>query len=351
MLVISRVVDARRQDRDDGIVHPGGGDVAKHGQQVGSIIVDGPHVIRSEHQRKRLLHHLPVLEDVADPRRRAPIVLKNEETTHLVADQVDPRHMQVNVFGNAEADAFATVARGTQHELGGNHPVAEDLSIMVNVVDEEVQRADALFQTPLDAIPLLAGDDAWDRVERDDPLDAAPAAVNRERDALIAHQEVGRAMAAFQLLGPELAESIMERRVVRAGFSGRDEHLVEAGQAVMPEEAGLGPELGGHGDCPILRNRVGAGNDLRLSRRHRPGVLTGAIGGPNVWIGRKLLNGSSLRSFTVVRYAVECAQCCGTTPSRGLSSREAPEAGQPSKGGARTAGRRCDGWRKRHAPR
>ena len=93
-----------------------------------------------------------------------------------VADQVDPRDVDVDVLRDPQADALAAVARGPQDQLGRDRPVAEDQAVVVDVVDEQVQRPDPLLQPALDPVPLVGGDQPGDRVERDDLLDPlAPA--------------------------------------------------------------------------------------------------------------------------------------------------------------------------------
>ena len=49
-------------------------------------------------------------------------------------------------------------------DLGGNDAVLEDLLVVVDVVDEQVQRVDALLEAALDRSPIrAAGDDPRDR--------------------------------------------------------------------------------------------------------------------------------------------------------------------------------------------
>ena len=119
-------------------------------------------------------------------------------------------------FGHLQADALAAIARGPEDQLGRDDPVREDQPVVVDVVDEQVQGPDPLLQPALDPVPLVGGDQPGDRVERDDPLDPLVAAVDGEGDPLMPHHQVGRPVAALQLVGPELAEPVVQRRVVRA---------------------------------------------------------------------------------------------------------------------------------------
>src|SRR5919197_1370868 len=74
-----------------------------------------------------------------------------------------------------------------EDELPGDDPLPDDLLRVVDVLDEAVERAHALGETPLDVCPLVGRQDARDEVEREGAI-AALAAVRAggvERDALL----------------------------------------------------------------------------------------------------------------------------------------------------------------------
>ena len=139
--------------------------------------------------------------------------------------------------GHLQPDALAAVAGGAEDQLGRNDPVLEDQPLVIDVVNEEVERANPLLEPALDPVPLGGGDQPGDRVERDDPLDALLAAVDRERDPLLAHRQVGHLVAPLELVGAELDQPLVEGRVVRprgarairtsrrrrSGYNGRTE--------------------------------------------------------------------------------------------------------------------------------
>ena len=99
--------------------------------------------------------------------------------------------MNVDVAGNLQPDAIAPVAGRPENQLGRNDPLLEDQPLVINVMNEEVQSADALLEPALDPVPFGGGDQPRDRIERDDPLDALLAAIDGERDPLLAHRQVG----------------------------------------------------------------------------------------------------------------------------------------------------------------
>ena len=95
------------------------------------------------------------------------------------------------------------LARGDQPF--GHDAVANDLLIVIEVVDEQVQRVDPLLQTPLDARPLVELDDPRQDVERPDLLGAGRVAVDVEGDAHVQQGQIGRLLPPLELaLGERL---------------------------------------------------------------------------------------------------------------------------------------------------
>ncbi len=190
MLVVGRVVDSRRQDHDRRVVAAGGRDRAQDREQVVGIVLDRAHVVLVEQEWEDLLHDLAILEHVADAGGRASVVLEHQEPAVRVADQVDAGDVDVDVVRDVQPDAVAPVSGGAEDEFGGNDAVLEDQAIVVDVVNKEVERPDTLFEPAFDPVPFGGGDQPGDGVEGDDALDALLAAVDRERDALLAHRQV-----------------------------------------------------------------------------------------------------------------------------------------------------------------
>ena len=97
---------------------------------------------------------------------------------------------------------------------------------MVDVVDEAVERPDPLSQARLDDRPLVGGDDAGNRIERQDPLGALLAVrVDGERDAAVQERpvrELGRAAQVAPVHRRDLRDQL---GVVRPGHgaAGRDQ--------------------------------------------------------------------------------------------------------------------------------
>ena len=71
--------------------------------------------------------------------------------------------------------------------------------VVIDVVDEQVQRADPLFEAPLDPVPLGRRDDPRDEIEGKDPLGAGAVAVHVERDSHVQERTFGGLLPPQQL--------------------------------------------------------------------------------------------------------------------------------------------------------
>ncbi len=88
---------------------------------------------------------------------------------------------------------------GRADDVGGDDAVLDDLLVVVDVVDEQVQRADPLLEAPLDPVPFGGRHDPGDEIEGKDPLGAGAVAVHVERDPHVQERALGRLLPAQQL--------------------------------------------------------------------------------------------------------------------------------------------------------
>ena len=93
------------------------------------------------------------------------------------------------------------ITAGTQYQLARNHPVLQNLLLMVDVIDEQIQRADALRQPPFDPVPFVRTDDARNDVEGKDLLRTLRVAVDAEGDPHAKQHALGRQLAPSQFAG------------------------------------------------------------------------------------------------------------------------------------------------------
>ena len=171
--------------------------------------------------REGALHQMPVLDDVGHARRRARVVLEHLEAAVGVAHEVDAGDCHIGAERQVDAVHLAPVVRIARDELGRDEAVLEDLLLVVDVLDEPVDRGDALDAARLDDLPVGGRDDARDDVEGQDAVDRVLVGVNGEGDAEIEELAVGGARAALQRRGLEAAEALPDFLGVRRRPSRR----------------------------------------------------------------------------------------------------------------------------------
>ena len=123
------------------------------------------------------------------------------------------------------AHLAAIMLRAVDH-AARDEPVLEHAAVAVDVVQEEIERSDALLQSRFEACPFGRGDEPRQQIGRNDSLGRLIVAVDRERDALVQERLLARLLAQAQLLGRQLREAAVELRVMRPHASIGGEHFV-----------------------------------------------------------------------------------------------------------------------------
>ncbi len=121
----------------------------------------------------------------------------------------------------------------------------QDLLVVIDVVDEAVERGHALAQATLHLAPFVGRDDARDQVERNQPLGAAVAAagvvvlraVDGESDADAAKDDFGFLAPGPHHLRRLFREPTVVAAVVLTHRAVHAPHLVEADCHVLPPAA------------------------------------------------------------------------------------------------------------------
>ncbi len=179
------------QQHDGGIGDAGGRDAAQILEQHVRIMIDRRDAVLGEQLRKQPHHHLAVLEHVRDAGGHAQVVLEHAKFAGIVAHDIDAGDVRVNAAGHVDALHLRAVLRIAEHLLGGNHAGLQNLLVVVDVVNEGIERPDPLFQTALETNPFLERQHAGHDVERDQPLRTLFLSVNRESDADPVEQGIG----------------------------------------------------------------------------------------------------------------------------------------------------------------
>ena len=116
---------------------------------------------------------------------------------------------------------------GAENDLRRDDPVLDDTLLVVDVVEEEIQRRDTLHQARFDLLPLARRDDPRKRVEREDPLRPLVVAVDREGYALLEEQQLEAAKFLAELLVAETREFFGHAAVVGTNLAVLIDQLIE----------------------------------------------------------------------------------------------------------------------------
>ena len=227
VLKVGGVEDARREQHDVRLGAAFRRERAQRGQQQLRIVLDGPHAVAVKELRKGALHHAAVGEHVADARGHAQVVLEHDKLAGVEAQQVGADDGDVDVARHLQSAHLPPVVLAAIDQLARDDAVVEDFGVGVDIAQKEIERGDALREAALDAVPLLRRDEARQQVVGEDALGALVAAVDGEGDALGEEREVGRLLAALQLIGGQAGQGFGKGAVVRAHFAAGLAHLVE----------------------------------------------------------------------------------------------------------------------------
>ena len=225
-------------------------------QELLRVVVDRADAAALEQVGERPLHRLAVLEHVARAGGRAEVVLEHEVAAVAVADDVDPGHVGVDAAGRVEAHHLPAEVARAEDELGRDLALAEDPLLVVDVVEEQVERPDALREPSLEALPVGARDHAGDQVDGEDPLERVLGVVDGEADALVQERGVDGPAPLLELLDREPGQLREELGVVRPRPAGLVEHLVEEADRGRSSRRGGWERVGRWGRWPCLRGAL-----------------------------------------------------------------------------------------------
>ncbi len=139
--------------------------------------------------------------------------------------------------GRIEADHFLAEALRAEHQLGRDDAFLENALVVIDVVQKQVHRLDALQQAVFDRGPFVGGKHARDQVEGKDLLDAAAVGVDGEGDALVDEDQVGAARRRWNSSARSLPETLDQRPAMRVRLPRRLEQFVPGrGMAVIAGE-------------------------------------------------------------------------------------------------------------------
>ena len=239
MLVVRAVVDAGRHQHDGRLGDRLGREVLQRGQQVAGIVDDRQHARGLENLRKTPLHRHAVLQDVRNPRGHAQIVLQDVNLAVAVADQIRSGDVAPNAPRRVQSAADFAIALCAGQDLARHHAVVDDPLLVIHVVDEQVERADPLFQTAVQPLPFGRADDPRHQVEGKNLLRAFRRAVDVKGDSHPEQQPFGSLLPVQQIVAAKRTDFADQQLSARTRTPGRiDQFVVEACGIVALEPSG-----------------------------------------------------------------------------------------------------------------
>jgi hypothetical protein len=191
VLEVRRVVHAWREQHDSGVRHALRRDGAQVFEQQVGIVLHGRDAVALEQFREEPHHHLAVFQHVRDAARHAQVVFQHVVLASVGAHDVDAGDVGVDVARDIHAHHFLAELRVLQHLVGRDLAGAQDVLLVVDVVDEVIQRLHALAQAGFEMAPFGRRDDARNDVERNQPLGAGVVPIDGERDTDAPEHQVG----------------------------------------------------------------------------------------------------------------------------------------------------------------
>ena len=116
----------------------------EHVEQVAWVGIDGSDAERFENSGEGPFERVAVFEQVGGTRGAAPIVFQDVVNAIGTADQIAATNVDVDVRRHVDAAEFGAVVLRLLDVEAGDDLVFEDLLVVIDVVEEEVERDDAL---------------------------------------------------------------------------------------------------------------------------------------------------------------------------------------------------------------
>ena len=112
-------------------------------------------------------------------------------------------------------------------DLFRNDAVAQNVLRMVNVVQKQIERGDALHQPALDQFPFLRRNDARNEIERENPFRSLVVVVDGEGNALAEKRGGGQGAFALEFFALHFREALEQFAVMGPRHAGAGKHFVE----------------------------------------------------------------------------------------------------------------------------
>src|SRR5258706_7906529 len=167
-------------------------------------MLDRRNTVIAEEGGEDFLQHLAIRQHVGDAARYPKIVFQHGEAAVWKPHQVGAADADVNPARDSQIAHFAPEVAATVYQFPGYDAIRENLSAMVNVLEEQIQRRDSLGESTFDFAPFVVGNDSGEEIIRENTFRAFIIAVYGEGYSLILKREVSRLLAFAHFFGSHL---------------------------------------------------------------------------------------------------------------------------------------------------
>ena len=232
---VSRVVHARREYHHRGFGRGGRRHLAQGFEQQVGVMSDRRHAVLAEELGEQAHHHLAVFEHVAHAAGHAQIVFEHVVLALSLgvgsAHDVNAADVRVNVARHIDTHHLGAELGVLKNLLGGHHAGLDDVLPVVDVMDEAVERRDALHQTFFHASPFVSGDDAGNQVKGNQAFGTGAVfvlfAIHGKGNADAPENHFGLSPAGLHSVCRLLGQPALVSLVMRAHAGGAGVHFVK----------------------------------------------------------------------------------------------------------------------------
>ncbi len=247
-----------------------------HLQQLFRIVLDRQDRQAVEDLRKGAFHDFTVFQHIGNAGRATEIVFQHVHLAVAVAHQVGAGDVAPDAARRLQPAAFFQQALARGNQPLGHDMIADDLALVVDVVDEQIQRVDSLFQSTFDAVPLGRIENARHDVERPDLFGAGFVAVHVEGDAHVQQRQIGGFLATLQFAVGEQRQAARQQLGARPGTPLGVEHLVvKSSHLIGVEFHGADPKQWMGRGKSLPRRRAQQRGTGRRTFRHFDDLMAG----------------------------------------------------------------------------
>src|SRR5258708_36380856 len=199
-------------------------------------MLDRRNAVIAEEGGEDFLQQLAIRQHVGDAARYPTIVFQHGEAAVWKPHQVGATDADVNPARDSQIAHFAPEVAATVYQFPRYDAIRENLSAMVNVLEEQIQRRDSLGESTFDFAPFVVGNDSGEEIIRENTFGAFIVGVYREGDSLMQKRQVRRLLALAHFLGRQLQKRLEEGLIVRPRTARGLEHLIVSQvDLVIPE--------------------------------------------------------------------------------------------------------------------